>query len=117
MVATSFPKRCIDTLAKALASYRLPPIEFVAVQGRHEKYWYAKAVQKDLLVELYVYMDEAGCALNKAGWKIFEKWDFSDNNDLIRAFVAYVINVLTVGPGTKDDCRKWGALNPGFKSG
>jgi len=116
MVATSFPERCIDALANALASYRLPPIEFAVVQGRHEKYWYAKIVQKSLLVELYVYPDEAGCALNKDGWKIFEKWDFSDDNDLIREFVAYVISVLTMGPGVKDNSRVWGALTPAPKT-
>ncbi len=113
----SFPERCIEALANALASYRLPSIEFTAVQGRHGKYWYAKVVQKALLIELYVYSDEAGCALNKDGWKIFEKWDFSDDDDLIREFVAYVITVLTVGPGIKDNYQAWGAITPEPKAG
>lgn len=109
MVAVSFPERCIGALANALASYRLPPVEFSVVQGAREEYWYAQVLQKDLLVELYVYLDEAGCALNKDEWKIFEKWDFSDDNDLIREFVVYVISVLAAGPGAKDDnSRVWG---------
>lgn len=97
----TFSERCIAALADAMASRRLPPIEFELIRGRHEQYRYAKVIQKNLLIELYVYLDEAGCALNKSEWKIFEKWDFSDDNELIQRFVAYVISVLTTGPGIK----------------
>ncbi|MBB3226225.1 hypothetical protein FHW69_000815 [Luteibacter sp. Sphag1AF] len=104
---TSFSERCIAALAKEMALRRLQPIQFELVRGKHEVYEYAKVVQRDLLVELYVYTDEAGCTLNERDWKIFEKWDFSDDNDLIRSFVAYVIKVLTTGPGIKEEHRGW----------
>ena len=107
MVMASFSVRCIAALAEVIESYRLSPIEFEMVQGKHEQYEYAKVIQKDLLIELYVYVDEAGCKLNKSDWKIFEKWDFSDDNELIQQFVAYVISVLTTGPGVKDNSRGW----------
>ena len=107
MVMISFSEKCIAALDKELASRHLAPIEFDLVRGKHESYLYAKVVQKDLLIELYVYTDEAGCKLNKRDWKIFEKWDFSDDNELIQRFVAYVISVLTTGPGIKEDHRGW----------
>lgn len=103
MVMERFSERCICALAEALRSYRLSPIEFESVQGKYEQYQYASIIQKDLLIELYVYVDEAGCKLNKSDWKIFEKWDFSDDNELIQKFVAYVILVLTTGAGIKDN--------------
>lgn len=103
MVMTSFSERCITTLHKELGSHRLKPVEFQVVHGKHEVYEYAKVVQKDFLAELYVYTDEAGCKLNERDWTIFEKWDFSDDNDLIREFVAYVIKVLSTGPGIKEE--------------
>jgi hypothetical protein len=107
MVMTSFPERCIAALAKEIALRRLHPIQFELAHGKHETYKYARVVQRDLLVELYVYADEAGCKLNKRDWTIFEKWDFSDDNDLIREFVAHVIKVLTTGPGIKEEQQGW----------
>lgn len=112
MVMVSFSERCISALAEAIESYRLSPIEFESVQGKYERYLYARVVQNDFLAELYVYVDEAGCKLNKSDWKIFEKWDFSDDNELIAQFVAYVIRVLISGPGVKDDSRSWLKLSP-----
>lgn len=103
MVMTGFSERCIAALTKEMASHRLKPIDFELVHGKHEAYECARVVQKDQLVELYVYMDEAGCKLNKRDWTIFEKWDFSDDSDLIREFVAHVIRVLTTSPGIKDE--------------
>ena len=113
LVMTSFTERCIGTLHEKMASLHLPPVKFVLAQGKYEEYQYAKVSQKDLLVELYVFVDEAGCALNERNWKIFEKWDFSDDSDLIRAFVAYVINVLT-SPGIKEEHqgRFWSLIKP-----
>ncbi|WP_426285999.1 hypothetical protein [Luteibacter sp. E-22] len=107
MVMDSFSERCIDALNKEIASRRLKTIKFELVHGKHEAYEYAKIVQRELLVELYVYADEAGCKLNDRDWTIFEKWDFSDDKDLIRDFVAYVIKVLTIGPGIKDEHHGW----------
>jgi hypothetical protein len=107
MVMTSFPERCIVDLHKEMASRRLKSVEFKLVQGKHEAYQYAKVVQKDLLVELYVYTDEAGCMLDERDWKIFEKQDFFDDNKLIRQFVAYVISVLTTGLGIKEGKQGW----------
>lgn len=107
MVMTSFPERCIAVLTKEMALRRLRPIQFERVRGKHEAYEYARVVQRDLLVELYVYADEAGCKLNEREWTIFEKWDFSDDNDLIRDFVAYVIKMLTTGPGIKEGGGGW----------
>lgn len=98
---TSFPDRCIHALTKVLAAYRLQPVEFAMVKGKYEKYWYAKIVRQELSVELYVYIDEAGCALNKDEWVIFEKWDFRSDEELISAFVDHVINVLTNDPKEK----------------
>lgn len=104
---TNFSERCIAALNEAITSRRLLPIEFELVNGKHEAYQYAKIVQKDLLIELYVYVDEAGCKLNDSDWKIFEKWDFLDDSELIQRFVAYVISVLTTGPGIKDNFAGW----------
>lgn len=106
-MTTSFAERCIAALDKEIALRRLSPIKFELAHGKHEEYQYAKVVQKDLLIELNVFADEAGCALNGRDWKIFEKWDFSDDNDLIREFVAYVIRVLTTGPGIKEEHHGW----------
>jgi len=103
----SFSERCIAALTKEIGSRRLKPIEFESVHGRHEAYEYARIVQKNSLVELYVYTDEAGCKLNRSDWTIFEKWDFSDENDLIRQFVDYVIKLLTTGPDRKDEHQGW----------
>lgn len=97
MVMTGFSERCVAALAQEMASRRLSPIQFEMVRGRQEAYEYARVVQKDLLVELYVYSDEAGCKLNETDWTIFEKWDFTSDSDLIREFVTYVISVLTIG--------------------
>jgi hypothetical protein len=107
MVMASFSEKCIAALDREIASRRLKPVEFEQVRGKHEAYEYARVVQKDLLVELYVYTDEAGCKLNERDWTIFEKWDFSDDNDLIQKFVAYVIRVLTIGPGIKEEHQGW----------
>jgi len=104
---TSFSERCIAALARELALRRLQPIQFDLVRGKHEAYEYARVVQENLSVELYVYTDEAGCKLNGRDWTIFEKWDFSDDSDLIREFVAYVIKMLTTGPGIKEDHHGW----------
>jgi hypothetical protein len=107
MVMISFADRCIATLEKEMTCRHLLPIKFELVQGKHEAYRYSKVSQKDLLVELYVYTDEAGCKLNERDWNIFEKWDFSDDSVLIQRFAAYVISVLTTGPGIKEDQHGW----------
>jgi hypothetical protein len=107
MVMVNFYEKCIDALNKAIVSYRLSPIDFEEVQGKYEEYRYAKVVKNDFKIEIYIYKDEAGCEVNNDTWTIFERWDFSNDIELIQRFVDYIVKLLISGPGIKDDQKAW----------
>jgi hypothetical protein len=107
MVMVNFYEKCIDALNKAIVSYRLSPIDFEEVQGKYEEYRYAKVVKNDFKIEIYIYKDEAGCEVNNDIWTIFERWDFSNDIELIQRFVDYIVKLLISGPDIKDDQKAW----------
>lgn len=45
-------------------------------------------------VRLWIYEDEA-CIIGKGTERVFEKWDFDTQDELIAAFVEKVVAVLT----------------------
>ena len=88
----TFPEKCIRTVNEAAVSFGLPPFEFKLVEGRKENYWRATPVQGKSFIELYVYKDEAGYMLDGREWIIFERPDFSTDQELIQQFVSSVID-------------------------
>jgi hypothetical protein len=107
MTDNSFPARCIAALDTELTAHCLKPIEFSLVHGKNEAYRYAAFVQRGLVIELYVYAEEAGCKLNGSEWTAFKKGDFAIDDELIEQFVAYVLCALTVGRYIKEDQLGW----------
>lgn len=92
---TDFQKKCIETLANARTKSKQTPIDFSCMRGKKQEYLYAKIPHAGKLFELYIYQDEAGCMQNESSWKVFEKPDFSNPDNLIQHFVAYVMQILS----------------------
>ena len=88
---TTFSEQCIQAVNAAAVSSGLPPFEFKFVEGRKENYWRAEPSHEKPFIELYVYADEAGYMLDGKKWIIFERPDFSTEQELIQQFVSGVI--------------------------
>lgn len=91
---TIFSDQCIQAVNSAVVSSGLSPFDFELVQGKKEDYWHSKPSQEKPFIELYVYGNEAGYMLNGSEWIIFERPDFATEQELIRRFVAAVVDKL-----------------------
>jgi hypothetical protein len=92
---TTFSEQCIGAVNEAAVTQGFPPFEFKLVEGRKENYWRAAPFHEKPFIELYVYEDEAGYMLDGKEWIIFERPDFSTEQELIQQFVASVIDEVT----------------------
>lgn len=88
----TFSEKCIQAVNEAAISSGLPPFEFRFIEGRKENYWRADPPPENPFIELYVYNDEAGYMLDGKRWIIFERPDFSTEQELIQRFVTSVID-------------------------
>jgi len=72
--------------------------EFESVHGEKEDYQRAVIGSATGPVEVFVYADEAGVMSSDKKWRICERWDFSDDDELIARFLEVVADEVEPRP-------------------
>jgi hypothetical protein len=89
-----FQRKLFKAITEARASAAKSSLSFSLVRGKKQDYFVAKVAGSGQSFDVYVYEDEAGCMKNGTEWTIFERPDFSDEDQLIDRFVTHLKSVL-----------------------
>jgi hypothetical protein len=69
-------------------------IEFEEKVGKSETFYKSTIKINNLIIELYVYLDEAGFMIDRQNWIIFERPDYSSEEQLIESFIERLAGTI-----------------------
>lgn len=96
---TPFQSKCINACRSILeAELGLPDVIFAETVGKRETYYKFAFRQARYMIEIYIYIDEAGFMIDGHDWRICERPDYSSDEELITAFTSKLKNVIQFFP-------------------
>lgn len=91
-----FQLTCVERCRSLLA--RTPGLDyrdFEELAGKKESYLKLRiADRRNCLIEVYVYLNEAGYMVNEKEWTAFERPDYPSDEALINAFIGGLQELL-----------------------
>lgn len=91
---TLFQEKCISECMTFFQSIGLHAA-FNKAAGREEEYYITSITADSTVVDVYIYVDEAGVMVNKTDWLSCERPDFDSDTELISALIHKISEVLS----------------------
>jgi len=82
---------CQDLLKKNMG---IENLNFEQVVGRNELFYKASLNLNKNDIDIYIYSDEAGIMIDGNNWIIFERPDYSNDENLIKSFLEKMSEIV-----------------------
>jgi hypothetical protein len=90
---TPFQEQCRARVESVLLRLELDG-RFDLTIGASEDYLVGTVKLTQVSFEIFIYEDEAGLKTGPKQWRLFEKWDYANPDDLIEAFCHYLETMI-----------------------
>lgn len=84
---TEFQGKCIDAVLVFVKNIIHDKVSFNEIRGKKENYFVGKVNHPPYIVDIYVYLNEAGFGVEGKDWIICERPDYDSDADLIAALI------------------------------
>ncbi len=84
---TEFQRKCIDAVLAFVENLIHDKISFHEIRGEKENYFVGKVPHPSHVVDIYIYLDEAGFGVEGKDWIICERSDYDSDADLIDSLI------------------------------